>query len=214
MLILVRFHLLLTRVTREDIEEIRQGRNLDHVRLQHLYQEHITKEEQEAWFDKVDNRWNYFFIIRTHGKKVGLVYVKDFTEGMASSTCGVFIWDQDSLSSRVPILAILTVLDFFFGELRGQGTESIVLRRNTAAMKMNEFFGFAFEDTEDPERVRIRMDLERYLRQRERLLKFAARVVKDPTARDLVLGGEVDERNFDIINDRLRALRARPARRC
>lgn len=207
MLTLERFHLRLTRVTREDIEEIRRGRNQDHVRLQHLYQDEITAEQQAAWFEKIDNRWSYFFVIHAHDKKVGVVYVRDFTEGMATSTCGVFIWDRDYLSSRVPILAILTVLDFFFGELRGGGTESVVLRKNTAAMKMNEFFGFAFEDTDEPEQVRIRMDLERYLHQRERLLKFAARMVKEPKAQQLVLSGEPEERNFDVINERLRAQR-------
>jgi RimJ/RimL family protein N-acetyltransferase len=204
-LTLERFGLVLTRVGPDDIEDIRVGRNEDHVRMQHLYREPITPEQQQRWFESVNNAWNYFFVIHAHGKKVGVVYVRDFTEGMATSTCGVFIWDKEHLASRTPLMAILAVLDFFFGELRGGGTESVVLRSNQAAMKMNAFFGFAFEATDDEHLTRIHMDLERYLGERERLLRFAKKVIKSVEAQELKLSGVSSCLNFDVINERLRS---------
>lgn len=203
MLSLARFHLTLTRVVHDDIETIRQGRNQEHVRLQHIHQSAIEPAEQERWFQAINNRWNYFFVIQAGDRKVGMVYVKDFTEHMATSSCGVFIWDRATLASRVPLLAVLTVLDFFFGELRGGSTESIVLRSNAPAMRMNEFFDFAFADTDVPEQVRIYMDLPRYLAARERLLGVAERIIKSPAAQSLVLSGTVSALNFEVINQRL-----------
>jgi RimJ/RimL family protein N-acetyltransferase len=205
MLTLERYHLTLTRVVSGDIELIRQGRNLDHVRLQHLSQGLISKEMQEAWFEQVNNRYSYFFMIQQAGKRVGVVYVRDFTEGMATSTCGVFIWDPGALGGRVPLLAVLIVLDFFFGDLRGGSTESFVLKTNRAAMKMNQFFGFEFEDVPNEDFYRIRMTLERYSSQRQRLLAVAARIIKTPHAQVLRLGGHVSELNFPEINQLLAA---------
>ena len=205
MLVLERFHLVLSRVEHGDIEVIRQGRNAEHVRRMHRYQDEITPEQQEAWFARVDNEWNYFFVIHHRGRKVGVVYVSEFTPQMATSNCGVFVWDREALGSRVPLMAILTVLDFFFFDLQGGGTSSVVLRTNTAALRMNEFFGFAFEDGADADVVRVSMDRARYLANRERLLAFARRAVKEPAAFALRLHGTPSPKYFDVINERLRA---------
>ncbi|MFZ9888634.1 MAG: GNAT family N-acetyltransferase [Myxococcota bacterium] len=199
-LTLNRYHLRLRRVAERDIEVIRQGRNMEHVRGQHVHQELITEAQQARWFASIQNERNYFFVIERAADRVGLVYVKDFTAAMDTSGCGVFLWDTESLGSRVPLLAVLTVLDFFFGELGGGGTESVVLRSNRAAMRMNEFFGFAFEEGPSPELVRIRMTKERYAQHRQRLLQFARRLIKDRSARDLVVLGAPNPMQFDVIN--------------
>ncbi len=208
MLVLERFHLVLSRVERDDIEVIRQGRNAEHVRRMHRHQDEITPEQQEAWFARVDNEWNYYFVIHHRGRKVGVVYVAEFTPQMATSNCGVFLWDHEALGSRVPLMAILTVLDFFFFDLQGGGTSSVVLRANTAALRMNEFFGFAFEDGPAADVVRVTMDRARYLAHRDRLLAFARRVVKDPAAFPLRLRGTPSPKLFAVINERLRAVAA------
>jgi RimJ/RimL family protein N-acetyltransferase len=205
-LILERFHLVLSRLVDDDIETVRQGRNAPHVRQMHRHQDEITPEQQRAWFARVDNEWNYFFVIQHKEKKVGVVYVADFTPAMATSNCGVFVWDKDTLGSRVPLMAILTVLDFFFFDLQGGGTSSVVLRTNTAALRMNEFFGFRFEDGPTPDVVRVSMDRALYLQNRERLLAFARRAVKDPVAFPLRLRGTPSPKLFPVINERLRAL--------
>ena len=195
-----RFHLELTRVQHADIEMIRQGRNQDSVRLQHLYQQEITHEEQEAWFSKINAPEHYYFTIGSRGRKVGLVYVANFTPGLATSTCGVFVWDKEALGSRIPLLAILALLDFFFADLRGIFTESVVLRTNETALKLNRFFGFIIHDEGSDPYVRVHMDLERYLAQRERLLRFAYRAVKNEEARPLRLYGTPSPLNFEEIN--------------
>jgi RimJ/RimL family protein N-acetyltransferase len=205
-LVLERFHLVLSRVEHDDIEVIRQGRNAEHVRRMHRHQDEITPEQQEAWFRRVDDEWNYFFVVHHKEKKVGVVYVADFSPGMATSNCGVFVWEKDALGSRVPLMAILTVLDFFFFDLQGGGTSSVVLRTNTAALRMNEFFGFRFEDGPKPDVVRVSMDRALYLQNRDRLLAFARRAVKDPAAFPLRLRGTPTPKLFPVINERLRAL--------
>jgi hypothetical protein len=83
-----------------------------------------------------------------------------------------------------------------------------VLRANTAALRMNEFFGFAFEDGPAADVVRVTMDRARYLAHRDRLLAFARRVVKDPAAFPLRLRGTPSPKLFAVINERLRAAAA------
>jgi RimJ/RimL family protein N-acetyltransferase len=205
-LVLERFHLVLSRLGHDDIEVVRQGRNAEHVRRMHRHQAEITPEQQQAWFARIDNEWHYYFVIHHKGRKVGVVYVADFTPGMATSNCGVFVWDTEALGSRVPLMAILTVLDFFFADLQGGGTSSVVLRTNTAALRMNEFFGFRFDDGPTPDLVRVSMDRALYLLNRDRLLAFARRAVKDPTAFPLRLRGSPSSKLFPVINERLRAL--------
>ncbi|HMV35794.1 MAG TPA: hypothetical protein PKD60_07880, partial [Turneriella sp.] len=80
MLSLHQFHLQLRRVQPDDLEEIRQGRNTDSVRKNHIYQQLITPDMQNDWFVRTLKPENYYFVIIKRGKKIGLVHVSNIRE--------------------------------------------------------------------------------------------------------------------------------------
>lgn len=194
------YHLTLQRLQHEDIELVRQGRNLDFVRQNHVYQKPISPEEQEIWFQKINNKQNYFFLIKKNDRKAGIVYLKDGEIADKRGTCGMFIWDRKFLGSRMPILANIIGLDFFFEVLGNSYAESVVLKTNTPAMRMNEFLGFDFEYSSDNDTCRIFLTLEKYLGYRPKLVEFAEKLIHEKNEHKLRITGEVSDLNVPSIN--------------
>lgn len=198
-LTLNRFGIELRRMTEADKETVRLGRNKDFVRFNHVYRNIITLAEQEQWFREMNSRSHYVLIIVYHGRKVGTVIIRDIPDTLEDTTCGTFIWDEDFIGTKVPILSILTALDFFFHDVGVGRTESVVLKSNTPAIKMNTFFGFEFIER-DKESFLIVMHRATYLNNRDRLLQFARRAVKDRTEHKLRISGTASPLNLAAIN--------------
>ena len=207
MLILKRFNLELHRLDKDSLEIVRQGRNQDFVRENHVYKKVISKEEQIEWFKSINNKHHYYFVVVSKQKKVGVVYASHLDEDLLTSSCGVFMWDKLALSSRIPILAAFAALDFFFHTLQLESTETIVLKSNTAAVKMDKFLGYQFEDLPGESHYKVTMSRSDFERRRKVLIPFALRLTKDKSVQELDLVGEPSERNLEAINTLLRGLK-------
>ena len=72
MLILEQFDVRLIRLSEEDLELIRSWRNAAHVVNQMIYREYITPEMQQTWFQTINNKYNYYFVIEFEGKNTNL----------------------------------------------------------------------------------------------------------------------------------------------
>lgn len=57
------------RVQESDIELIRYWRNRDFIRNTMQFQEYITPFMQKEWFKKINNPFNYYFIVEYEEKK-------------------------------------------------------------------------------------------------------------------------------------------------
>jgi hypothetical protein len=198
-LTLTQFGIHLRRMTEADKEMVRAGRNRDFVRNNHIYREIITAEQHEVWFREVTSPLHYILVIHYHGRDVGIVIVKDFVPDRMTTTCGAFIWDEDFIGTKVPIMSILIALDFFYYTIGVTRTESVVLKSNAAAIKMNRFFGFEFAER-DSESFDIAMDRETYLANRDRLIAFACRAAKKKEEHELKIGGNKSPLNLPAIN--------------
>ena len=53
----------LHRLTKDKIEEVRQWRNDPKISQFMEYRDYITPEMQDAWFKRIDNDRNYYYII-------------------------------------------------------------------------------------------------------------------------------------------------------
>lgn len=186
-------------MTEADKEMVRVGRNKDFVRNNHVYREIISMEEHEAWFREVCSPLHYILVIHYRDRDVGIVIVKDFLPDRMMPRCGAFIWDEDFIGTKVPILSILIALDFFFYTVGISGTESVVLKSNSAAIKMNQFFGFEFTER-DNESFNITMDHKTYMKNRDRLRMFARRAAKKKEEQELKIGGNKSSLNLPAIN--------------
>ena len=198
-LTLTQFGIQLRRMTEADKELVRTGRNKDFVRNNHVYREIISIEEHEAWCREVFSPLHYIMVIHYRDRDVGIVIIKDFQPDAMMPRCGAFVWDEDFIGTRVPILSILIALDFFFYAVGISGTESVVLKSNSAAIKMNRFFGFEFTER-DNESFNITMDKKTYFANRDRLRAFACRAVKKKEEQELKIGGKRSSLNLPQIN--------------
>lgn len=200
-LTLTRFGIQLRRMTEVEKEIVRTGRNKDFVRNNHVYREIISVEQHEAWFREVSSPLHYILVIHYHARDVGVIIVRNINPESLSSTVGAFIWDEDFIGSKVPILGILMALDFFYA-IGIARMDSIVLKSNVAAIKMNRFFGFSFAER-DEESFKITMDKKTYLANRERLIAFACRVCKKKEEQELKIDGDKSPLNLPAINSLL-----------
>lgn len=198
-LTLTQFGIQLRRMTKADKELVRTGRNKEFVRNNHVYREIISIEEHEAWCREVFSPLHYIMVIHYRDRDVGIVIVKDFNPDILKPRCGAFVWDEDFIGTKVPILSILIALDFFFNAVGISGTESVVLKSNSAAIKMNKFFGFEFTER-DNESFNITMDKQIYFANRDRLQTFACRAAKKKEEQQLKVGGNKSSLNLPQIN--------------
>ena len=67
------FDITLTPLEHRDIERVRAWRNSDEIRRYALNQEHITKEQQEAWFASLSQKEDEYFVINIKEVPVGLI---------------------------------------------------------------------------------------------------------------------------------------------
>lgn len=63
----------LVRLTEGKIDLVRRWRNDPKIAQYMDFREYITEEMQKAWFKRIDNEYNFYFIIQVSEKKIGLV---------------------------------------------------------------------------------------------------------------------------------------------
>ena len=113
-MIIQKYGIVLRRLQHKDIELVRTKRNQDSIRNYMFYQKEITAEEQEEWFKSTNNIYNYYFIIESDNKKVGLINGKNIDYEKRTSEGGIFIWDEEYRDIQVSAIASLIMAEFTF----------------------------------------------------------------------------------------------------
>ena len=96
-----------------DIEIVREGRNQPFVRKSHFFQEIITPEQHRSWYDGIRKTRDYYLIVCKDDVPLGLISLKNIAPGMHTGQLGIFFWEKHVLRTRLPLLAIITFIDFF-----------------------------------------------------------------------------------------------------
>lgn len=137
-----RYGIALKRLSASDIELVRQWRNDPKIAQHMFYKVTISPEQQRDWFLSVNNASNFFFLICHHDQPVGLINISsiDWEKGTAYS--GLFIYDNHCLSSDVPVMASLAMLDVFFLLFGLQRVYAKVKGDNLVAHQYNTTLGF------------------------------------------------------------------------
>ena len=141
-MILQRGGIKLVRLQKENIELVRRWRNDPDIQKRMEYRAYITEEMQVAWFDRINNIYNSYFLISVKDEFVGLIHAADvhWKENIAGN-CGIFVWDKRYLESPKTVEASLLFTDFGFC----CGMERIyikVLRDNTMSISYNQAMGY------------------------------------------------------------------------
>jgi len=144
-----RFGIRLTRLKDDQIEMVRHWRNAQEIRSFMEFQEYITPEMQRNWFQSLDKLHDFYFVIELRDEPVGLIHTSAIDWQQKTGNAGLFIWKKEILGSHVPVLASLTMVDFFFGFCTLEKLYAKVMSDNPVAIKYNAQLGFKLADEAD-----------------------------------------------------------------
>lgn len=203
MLILEQYGVRLVRVQEKDIEQIRSWRNQPDVANFMEYREHITAEAQKKWFQSINNKSNYYFIIEYENKQVGVINSKNYNASIGFGEGGIFISDQDYIHSFAAVFASLCLLNFMFLKLNVSTVSRVrVLKTNERAIQYNKLLGYKLlPGQENIENQLYELHIDDYKSIGGKLNKTAA--LLSDTNSELKFSGTVCEENMDAINELL-----------
>ncbi len=163
-MIIKKYGITLERLTEADIELVRQHRNSELIRRRMFYQKQITEEEQKAWFSRINNDLNYYFLILHKGKKIGLTHgnIDSYEKGISHG--GIFIWEPTAMQSHLPIVASVCATDLIFFLVKMKKSYAEVRADNKIALEYNQKFGYKIvEELSDAEKFVLELTPENYL---------------------------------------------------
>ncbi len=163
-MIIKKYGITLERLTEADIELVRQHRNSELIRRRMFYQKQITEEEQKAWFSRINNDLNYYFLILHKGKKIGLTHgnIDSYEEGISHG--GIFIWEPTAMQSHLPIVASVCATDLIFFLVKMKKSYAEVRADNKIALEYNQKFGYKIvPELSDSEKFVLELTPENYL---------------------------------------------------
>lgn len=146
---IVRYGVRLERLNERSAEMVREWRNDAKIKQHMFYTKDISAEQQEQWFQGIDNNNNFFFVIHANNKPVGLINISQINWARKTAQTGLFIYDDDSIASDIPVRASLAMLDIFFLLMGINTVYAKVKGDNKIAHSYNSSLGFVrIEETE------------------------------------------------------------------
>lgn len=131
----------LKKVQNEDLELLRNWRNNDVLEFM-INKEYITAQMQQLWFERINNRNNFFFIIYKLNEPVGLIDIKEINWNLLTAETGIYIANNKHRESETPLMATIMSAAFIAKILRLQKLLGKVLSSNKKAIAYNLSTGF------------------------------------------------------------------------
>lgn len=121
---------------------VRKWRNKEEVKVYMDFKGHITEEMQKKWFEEINAKGDYYFIIEKDKTKIGLIHLNRFNSKRTSAYAGLFIGKSRFIGTGVSLAASILLLDFAFCDLNLLSVFAKVHSKNKSALKYNENLGF------------------------------------------------------------------------
>ncbi|MCJ8288253.1 MAG: GNAT family N-acetyltransferase [Crocinitomicaceae bacterium] len=147
------YGLELISLTESDLEMVRNWRNQPDVTEFMFFQEEISPEKQQKWFNSLDESALYL-MIQKDGEKIGVINVKDINWRTRTGEAGIFIGDSNYRNSAVPMQAVFAMMDAFFFEFSFAKLKATVKQDNDDGIDFNLQLGYRIE-SKDNERVQL-----------------------------------------------------------
>ena len=144
-----KYGITLERLKKEDIELVRQWRNSDPVRLNMKYQDIITPEQQQQWFNSINNLQFNYLMIYYQGEKIGLLNDKNIDWIARTSESGIFLGRTEFYSTFVPYLVSVAGIESTFYLMGWKKQYAHILRSNINAIKFNLQLGYQLCEGQD-----------------------------------------------------------------
>jgi len=134
------------KLTIDSIELVRNWRNQDFVRSQMEYNQLITHEQQEKWFNKIDSDSSFeYYLFGEREKPVGLVHLAHIHSTNKTAEVGLFIGEASYLGTGIPFRASFFILQRAFQELGLDCVYAKVSKENKPAIEYNVSLGFVMD---------------------------------------------------------------------
>ncbi len=133
-------------LSEDNLEMVRIWRNSDDVRLFMQYQEIITPEQQQAWFHKINNNHNYYFLVYDGNEPFGLFNIKDIDDNNKIGETGSFLRNSSYWGSDLAGRASLGLGYFAFETIKLDSLFCHILKNNNPVIKFNKHQGFVIDE--------------------------------------------------------------------
>lgn len=203
-MIVEQYGIKLKRLNYADIEMVRHWRNSPDIRDKMAFKKYITKRKQQEWFNSIDNKWNYYFLIEYKGKDIGLINSKNVNLSEMYGEGGIFIWEENIDNEYAPVLVSLCFLNTVFFLLKLFNKSFIqILKDNKRAINFNRSLGYVLIPRQEKiENQYYVLTKEDYIQKTEKLRKVAEKLTNDYSLPRI--SGEVSDRNLNEINNLLK----------
>lgn len=198
-MIIEQYGIRLRRIEKKDLEIVRYWRNHPSIQKKMNFRGHITVDMQKKWFELIDNKFNYYFIIEYNEKKIGLINTKNIDNNL-SGEGGVFIWDKNIDNEYVPVFASLCLLNAIYLVLEFSTVSTIqILSNNKEAIAFNKSLGYELLPNQEECKVQLyKLTKENYKSSTLKLNKIAQKISGDFNLPRIK--GLISTKNLEIIN--------------
>jgi len=195
------YGIIYKRVTPDDLDTLRYWRNQSFIRNTMQFKDYITPGMQKLWFNKINNKHNFYFIIEHDQKKIGLINCKDSEPDSNIAEGGIFIWDKNYWGTPIPALASLTMLQAVFDVFQsGEASIATVACDNKVALDFNFLLGYEIkEKTPDGNYYKLFLSKEKYNHHCRKLIRAASILNKGNSV--LKIFGEPSDLLPDKVNE-------------
>ena len=202
-LIIKQYGVTLERLQEADIELVRNGRNQDFVRQNHLERALISAEQQKLWWQRINPQNDYYFLIEKQNKKIGMVYIKDLKSESLTGNIGIFIWDKNYLKTRIPALVTILFGEFFYCHVKIKEMRAVVLKTNTPMLNIFKFFEFRSMEVSGAEYLQLHLTRDEFESRRAHYTAFARRLARESATWELQITGTRSSNHLPQVNDLL-----------
>lgn len=170
-----RYQIEFRTIEQADIEQLRQWRNRDDIRLMMVDQSEISPEQQQAWFERLDTQPNrYHFALWFRDQLIGYANAALIESDCAST--GLYIGHEKYRGSMLAICVGVGLSEWCFAELPIRSISAQVAPHNQAALRFNESLGYQVVE-QNEQWVYLSKTQPEFEQARERLTPMLARFV-------------------------------------
>lgn len=138
----------LVKIQKQHLELLRNWRN-NEVREFMIYQDYITENMQQEWFENINNHHNFYFLISKKNTPVGLIDIKNVNWSDNIAETGIYIANPEFRLSDVSSIATVMSAAFIAKILHLKSIYGKVLSSNKQAIAFNVSTGFKITKQED-----------------------------------------------------------------
>ena len=133
------FEITLISLTCKDIEMVRNWRNSDEVKRYALSQNYITKEQQEAWFESLQEKEDEYFVVKVQDEPIGLIWFNKRDETVET---GFYIYDESRQNSLTPYKIVTLFHEYLFNSKGFKALTCKIMPGNQRAVRFNLSLGY------------------------------------------------------------------------